>query len=222
MLFFDRFRQSRPALLQKAFDDVCLMLDVCYRMFTEATATLLENEVLQIDLEAEDTTVNRKEQEIRRAIYEHLRLHPQEELEMSLTMLCIIQDVERIGDMAKSFVETAAMARKTRIGPHVEPLREIRDRIRQTFDWTRTSFSLKDERDARRAMEAHTGIKQLLAWYLADLADREDGNPNDAVVLTLSARLLSRTSSHLSNVASSVALPFEQLRRSPTWTHSAV
>ncbi|WP_457654497.1 PhoU domain-containing protein [Rhodocaloribacter sp.] len=218
MLFFDRFRQSRPPLIRQAFDDVHLMLNVSHRMFVEATAALLENEILQIDLHAEDEIVNRKEREIRRAVYEHLSRHPQRELELSLTLLCIIQDVERIGDMAKSFAETSELAHKTRISPLVLPLRTFRDRIGEMFSWTRESFARKDEQEARRAMEAHTGVKLGLSAYVSDLADRRDVDPNEAVVLALAARLLSRTSSHLSNIASSVALPFDQLRCSPTWT----
>jgi len=218
VLFFDRFRQSRPPLIRQAFDDVHLMLNVTHRMFVEATAALLENEILQLDLRAEDEIVNRKEREIRRAVYEHLSRHPHQELELSLTLLCIIQDVERIGDMAKSFAETSELAHKTRISPQVLPLRAHRDRIGEMFSWTRESFARKDEQEARRAMEAHTGVKRGLSAYVSELADRPDVLPNEAVVLALAARLLSRTSSHLSNIASSVALPFDLLRCSPTWT----
>jgi len=36
-------------------------------------------------------------------------------------------------------------------------------------------------------------------------------------VYAMSARLMSRVSSHLSNIASAVASPFDQIRRAPTW-----
>jgi hypothetical protein len=36
-------------------------------------------------------------------------------------------------------------------------------------------------------------------------------------VLAVSSRMIGRVSSHLSNIISSVAMPFDQIRRSPTW-----
>lgn len=37
----------------------------------------------------------------------------------------------------------------------------------------------------------------------------------------MSARILARTSAHLSNIVSGVALSFDQVRNAPTWTASA-
>ncbi len=194
------------------------MLDVGYDMFAEAAATLLENEILGIDLEERDAVINEKEQEVRRLIHRYLSEHTRQELELSLILLCVIQDAERIGDQAKSLAEAARLADSMRLGPDVAPLRDLRDRILAMFDETRTCFAREDVALARQAMEEHLAIKEALRTYLDRLAHHPTMNANYAVVLTLAARLMSRTSSHLSNIASSMAMPFEYLRGTPTWT----
>ena len=49
------------------------------------------------------------------------------------------------------------------------------------------------------------------------LAGRDDLTGNEGVVYALSARMMSRVSSHLANIASTVASPFDQIRRSTSW-----
>jgi len=60
-------------------------------------------------------------------------------------------------------------------------------------------------------------MKDDVTTYLQDLADDDRLTANEGIVLALIARLLSRVSSHLSNIASAVVSPFDQIRRAPTW-----
>jgi phosphate uptake regulator len=66
-------------------------------------------------------------------------------------------------------------------------------------------------------MLTHEQLKQDITQYLRLLAEREGATVNEGVVYALGARLMSRVSSHLANIASTVALPFEQISRSSTW-----
>ena len=52
-----------------------------------------------------------------------------------------------------------------------------------------------------------------ISAYLHRLADNRDLTPNEGVVYALGARAMSRVSSHLANIASTVAYPFDQIRR---------
>ena len=218
MLFFDRFRRSRPPLIQQSFDDVQLMLEVSHEMFLAATATLLENEILDINLKEKDAIINRKEQEVRRAVLDHLQSAPGWELELSLVLLCIIQEAERLGDLCKTLAETSNMAHKVRVGPNVAPLRILRDRVVTMFEQTRSCFAEEDLQLARAVMEHNAIMKTQSADYLKALAHTMEVSANEAVLYSLAARMIGRTASHLSNIASSIALPFDQLRRAPTWT----
>jgi phosphate uptake regulator len=68
-------------------------------------------------------------------------------------------------------------------------------------------------------MEMHETMKDDVTAYLQTLARADDVDANAGIVYALTARLLSRVSSHLSNIASTVVSPFDQIRRAPSWTN---
>ncbi|MDX1439868.1 MAG: hypothetical protein R3284_08205, partial [Rubricoccaceae bacterium] len=104
-----------------------------------------------------------------------------------------------------------------RMGAQVEALRAIRDRVLALFPQARAAFMDADSNAARRVMEEHDALKNEVKGYLKGLSQETDISINLAVVLSISARMIGRASSHLSNIISSVVLPFDQIRRSPTW-----
>lgn len=217
MLFFDFLRGDRPSLIQQALKDMQLMLDTSLQMFEDASAELLENEVLENNLYVQDQTVNKKETEIRRAVLEHIAIDPKREMIFSLVLISIVQDAERIGDLAKSISEIARMAKGPRHGKYVDQLRDLRDRVAAVFRDTIKAFTDADEEQARKVMDESVAVKQELTAFMKHMADEDSLDANTAVVLALGARMVSRTSSHLSNIASSVAMPFDQIRRPPGW-----
>lgn len=218
MGFFDFFTKEQPPLVEQAFNDVKLMLQNGHEMFAASTARLLDNEILDVDLKALDEEINQSEQDLRRAVLEHLNVEPERELIFSLKLISIVHEAERIGDLAKTLAKTADLAHRQRMGPLVEPLRDLRDRILHMFDLAREGFISENESVARDLMRVHEGIKDDVTAYLKMLADREGITPNEGVVYAMAARMMSRVSSHLANIASTVACPFDQIRRSPTWS----
>jgi phosphate uptake regulator len=103
------------------------------------------------------------------------------------------------------------------MGDRVRPLRDMRDRILRMFKYARKGFVESEQEEARKLMEEHEQMKDDVTAYLKALADREDITPNESMVYAMSARLMSRVSSHLSNIASTVVSPFDEIRRAPTW-----
>lgn len=217
MGIFDFFTGDQPPLVEQAFEDVKAMFVDGHEMFAAATAHLLDNEILDVDLKALDEKINRREQNLRSAVLEHLNVEPGRELIFSLKLISIVHEAERIGDLAKSLAKTAALARGQRIGPFVEPLRDLRDRILGMFDIARNAFVTSDESAARRLMEEHEKVKADVTEYLSNLAASDDITGNEGVVYAMSARMMSRVSAHLANIASTVANPFNRIRNSPTW-----
>ena len=212
------FTGEQPPLIQQAFDDVKRMLTSGHEMFAAATGRLLDNEILEVNLKELDKGINAREQDLRRSVLEHLNVDPDRELIFSLKLLSIVHEAERIGDLAKSLAKTAELAHRQRMGKQVEPLRVIRDRILEMFALAQGGFVEGDETVARQLMRQHEAIKDETTNFLKNLADDETVTANEAVVYGLSARMLSRVSSHLANIASTVACPFDQIRRSPTWS----
>ena len=217
MSIFRFFEGTQPPLVDQAFNDVKKMLSNAQNMFAAATAHLLDNEILDVDLAVLDQEINKLEQDLRRSVLEHLTIDPERELVFSLKLISIVHEAERIGDLAKSLGKVAGLAQQPRMGERVGPLRDIRDRILVMFERTQVSFAQVDEKLARELMGSHERLKADVTNYLDVLARNDEITPNEGVVYALTARMMSRVSSHLANIASTVVCPFDKSRRAPTW-----
>lgn len=221
MGFFDFLRRDTSELSRQSLYDMTLMLETAHHMFVEASATLLENEILEMDLLAQDEIVNDKERAIRRTVLELVSSDPQHETVFGLRLVSVVNEAERIGDLAKKLGEIAQLAHKPRLNEAVHPLRKHRNRVTEMFEKTREAFAEGDIEKARAVMELHVAVKPLFKKYIGNLAQNTSLSPNEAIILALAAREMSRIASHLSNIVSSVALPFEEMRRNPTWTEDS-
>lgn len=213
MRLFSFFTGKQPPLINDALSAVDAMLKVSKEMLEASLACLLDNEALEMDLSARDAEVNDGEQEVRRLVLEHLVIDPEREQIQSLILVSAVQEAERIGDLAKSLAAASTLADAPRLSSHVEPLRELRDRLFRMLEDTRKGFVAADAKAAARVMEEHTKNKTFVAEYLQRLAHADDVSSNEAVVYAISARMMTRISSHLANIVSSTLVPFDQIRR---------
>lgn len=133
----------------------------------------------------------------------------------SLKLVSIVHEAERTGDLAKSIAKAGKLAHRPRMGPRVELLRDMRDRVLVMFDYAHDGFVSEEAEAAHKLMQMNETIKDDVTMYLSELADDERVTANEGMVLALLARLLSRVSSHLPNIASAVVLPFDRILRAP-------
>jgi phosphate uptake regulator len=204
---------AKPPLIREAVAHVDAMLDTSARMLAAATGLLLYNEPLELDLTAEDATINAREQDVRRLVVEHLAVDPDRELSFSLVLVAAVQEAERLGDIAKTLAQVASLAKGPRLGAAAGPLRDLARKVLSMSEDTRKAFLRGQVGAAQRVSEQHAAIKEEVKGYLQALAAQEQVSPNEAVVYALAARLLGRCSSHLANIVSSVIVPFDQIRR---------
>src|SRR6056297_2961394 len=213
MSLFSFFTGKQPPLIADAIQEVDGMLEVSREMLEAALACLLDNEGLEIDLSARDDVVNEGEQAVRRLVLEHLSIDPERERIQSLILVAAVQKAERIGDLAKSLAAASTLADAPRLSHHAEPLRQLRERLFRLLGETRRGFVKADAQAAHRVMQEHDEVKTFVADYLETIAHADDVTSNEAVVYAISARMMSRISSHLSNIVSSTLVPFDQIRR---------
>jgi len=217
MTFFDLFRREHSPLNKQAFDEMQNMLKIGKEMFAAATGYTLDNKSLDLDLNTVDNEVNRGEQQLRRDVLTHLTIDPKRELVFSLKLLSIVHEAERIGDLAKTIAVIGSLAKEPRTGTFIQQLRTVRDQILVIFEMVEECFREEDEKGAASLMDKHETVKAELTQYIQNLAQYDDITPNEGIVYALCARSMSRVSSHLANIASTVVSPFELLRRSSTW-----
>ncbi len=217
MGLFDLLRSGYPPLVAQATEEIQAMVFLGRDMFASAAAHLLENEILEDDLSELDQNINLGEQRIRRAVFEHLSIHPEQDLIFSLKLVSIVHEAERIGDLAKSLAKVASMAKGPRLGDRVMPLREFRDQVLLLFDRLEEGFFRGSIEEAEEIMATHKYLKDEVALYIQDLADDNEITGNEGVVYALSARMLNRVSAHIANIASTVVSPLDQIRRTAAW-----
>lgn len=190
------------------------VLTTARKMWLAATNHLLYNDPLDLDLEELDDVVDDQERTIRRLVHDHVGTNPRRDLDLSLMIVSVVQDGERIGDLSTSIGGLADLADSPLIGRHTHILRSLRDRISSMFDDTRAGFIDGDSAAAERVMASNRQIKPEMKGFVAELSESDETSVNEAVILANAALMMGRVSSHLSNIASTVVLPFEQIRGS--------
>ena len=202
---------QRSPLIEAAFDDISSMLRHSSRMLDLALAALLDNQPLERDLDEMDDPVDESERMVRRSVLEHLSFNPQQDLVASLVLVSMVQDAERIGDFARGIGEIVPLARSPRSGAFADRLRGIAQELRPLFEETEDGFRNDDPERARAVMEKASALKAELQEFTADVA-ASDLTADMAVVYASAARILRRIGAHLSNIASSVAQPYDRIR----------
>lgn len=213
MTFFKQlFNPFTPSpLVESAFTDVSGMLTQSAQMLDHALHVLVDNEPLSLDLEGMDDVVDEAERRVRRTILQHLALNPQQDLVASLVLVSMVQDAERIGDVARGMVELVQVARSPRTGPFADELRELGARLQPLFAITERAFRTAGADEARQVIAEHARLRDALKAYRARLAD-SDLTPDMAIVYAGSAQILRRVGAHLANIASTVVQPYDRIR----------
>lgn len=202
---------QRSTLIESAFEDISSMLRHSGKMLDLALAALLDNQPLERDLDEMDDAVDEGERMVRRSVLEHLSFNPKQDLVSSLVLVSMVQDAERIGDFARGIGEIVPLAHSPRSGPFADRLRGFADELRPLFGETERGFRDDDAERCRRVMEKASELKGELQTFTADVA-ASDLSADMAVVYASAARILRRVGAHLSNIASSVAQPYDRIR----------
>ena len=158
-----------------------------------------------------DRSINEKERTVRRMLAEHLSINPKQDVAGALAMMSLVKDAERIGDYSKNIFELAfIMGKEIREMTYIERLEDLRERIADRFGPLREAFVESDEEIAREILEEYQTIKKECGdiqdeLFVAELPTRE------AICTVLIVRSFKRINSHMSNIASGVVYPLDQI-----------
>jgi phosphate uptake regulator len=199
------------------------MLDDAHWMFQYVHEAMLCREKSASDREKffkTDQSINRREQEIRGKILNHLVMNPCDAITECLTFMSVVKDAERLGDYCKNILEAVEHPKFTENfhgwpPPVAAELKEVQTRIFTMFTKTRDVFISQDEEDARVVLNLYLEVKKECDGILDTILDTENIAPSSAVFCALIARFLRRIASHLENINSSVLLPLHQLDFNP-------
>ena len=204
-------RKTRGLLLQ-ALEETRGMLKREEKMFSAAVDSLMYNREADIDLNQYDKEINRGEKMVRRMMLEHLTVNPKQDLPACLVLISIVIDVERIGDYSKSIFELGRLYDEELVSDkYVDECHKMRQMIHPMFQQTIDGFIESRLDEAKGVMDKHKEIKANCDRLIRALVTDGDLPGGKSVVLTLLARYFRRVSAHLSNIASSVVNPFDEI-----------
>lgn len=200
--------------MSHVLDDFKNMLDDTKDMFVLVCRKLVHNEDTP-DLENKvygvDKQVNALEKDIRKRIVEHLVMQPSVDISMSLLLMSVVKDAERVGDYAKDLFDVS----KLLLAPidmetYVSLFNHVEEEIVELFNQTKKAFIESDENNAVKSWEYQKDIGERCERIIEKLS-KSALSVNEAVCFTLIARYFKRIVSHLTNIATSVIVPLTDL-----------
>ena len=190
------------------------MLDNAEKMFAWAQTALLENVSgpgLAEKIYVVDKEVNELEKNIRKKVVEHLVLRPASDVPMSLLLMSVVKDAERLGDYAKNlFQVTKLLQQPININQYKGIFNNIEGEISDLFKRTKQAFMESDSQQAEKSWQTERDIVKRCDQIITRLAGTKLA-VNESVCFTLIARYYKRLAAHLTNIATSVILPISDL-----------
>lgn len=221
------FRQLLSALtsssgLERAFSELTEMLDHGAWMFVRANEVLESKappEEVREAIYRRDLAINDLERSIRRKVLRHLTVNPGYDVPISLALITVARDAERIGDYCKNVFEVGAFYNlEFHVPKYQEPLERISQQTQEMFALVSAGCSKSDEDKARQALESSKEIRAECDRIVQDLLEDEDQdqiNFHEAVAYSLLARHYKRVAAHLANIATAVLGELEHLDLEP-------
>jgi phosphate transport system protein len=158
-----------------------------------------------------DRRINHLQRKVRKQLVEHLAMAPGSDVPISLILMSITKDAERLGDYCKNLLEVAeAMERPLGLGSRGTELVRLLDEVERLFGPVAAATMKSDKAGAAEAVARGRKIASECDALIDDLIG-SDVPTREAVLLALSARYLKRIALHLTNVASSVVQPLHRL-----------
>ncbi len=211
--FIDALRK-RP-LLTQMFDEMEQMLDSGLEMYRMISAVLTGKEKLTEETHDRvyeiDRGINHLQRKIRKQLVQHLIVSPGTDVPISLVLMSIIKDAERVGDITKNLLEVAeAQEGAFREGKYDHQFLKLLIETESLFEPTVEAFRMSDKDMGHEALQKGRNLAQECDALIDNLVE-ESLVCKEAVLYALTARYLKRISLHLSNIASSVVMPLHKL-----------
>ena len=211
---------KKDTLMDRGYKRSFLMLNLTREMFLKAKESLRNREDSEVDVDVrdQDLEINKYEREVRRNVFNQLVVSGAENLPSGLVLVSIIIDIERIGDYTKNIVELAIdHPGKLKGGRFEKDLQRVEAAVEDNFDKTRSCFESNDKNSALKLLKEYKWVNDVCDESLEGLIQEADKDirPGDAVALGIYFRWLKRINSHLRNITTSVANPFDRIGFEP-------
>ena len=203
---------KKGSLMDQAYNEAVEMIDVLGKMFDKSVVYLHTGELPgeDEDIYKLDKRVNLLEQKLRRHIYNHLVLNKQQDLYMSLILVQIGVDLERVGDYIKNIYDLRRIIGDVSFGDREQELSGMESKIRDMVPAVKTALNEQDDISATRIQNEYFPLAKECDKRVEDILTGKDEVAHEAM-LALYYRYLKRVIAHFINVASAISNPYDRI-----------
>jgi phosphate transport system protein len=205
---------TRQGLMTKVVDEFAQMLEDDSFVFSNAWQAIQGKaaiEQISGPVRERDKSVNKRERVIRRMLVEHLTVNPSQDVSGCLIMMSLVKDAERIGDYSKNIFDLGVMLKgKSEKMKYIGQLSAIQCKLWEQLGQLQRAFPAGDEGLAKQILGEYASIKTNCSKILEDLL-ADSLQTREAVTTALLSRFLKRINSHISNIASGLVYPIDQI-----------
>jgi len=204
----------RRPLLDQMLSEMNEMLGQAVHMFRPIAEVLtgkqeMTNETHEM-VYSTDRCINHIQRKIRKQLVEHLVVATGTDVPISLVLMSVSKDAERVGDMCKNMLEVAEAGGALPEGAYRARFEKLLAETEELFEPTAAAFRESDKDLGAMAVEKGRALAREYDRLIDSLI--EDRMPTkDAVLMALLARYLKRLCLHLANIATSVVMPLHRL-----------
>lgn len=157
-----------------------------------------------------DKRINKAERAIRREIFLKAVVNGESYLNFCFTLMSVVKDAERLGDIAKNFYDLAVQAQEPVNGMRDQMLAMLDELLAETLRCQEV-FEQEDEEGAKelifKVSEIEDFCDEQILWFL-----KKEAEPAQLdVVYVLALRYFKRYASHLRNITSAVVQPLHKI-----------
>ena len=205
---------SGKSYLEKVLDEFSRMVETAEKMYLMVMEDYFEpnpDKDFKQTIYDMDQQINKHERYIRKRIVEHLSIDPKKGLNVSLILMSVVKDAERVGDLIKNILETGRMLeRPFEREEFTLYFNDFPTRLAGYFSTTLKTFVEFDEEKAYQLVTDARAFAKECDAIIQRLADSQL-TANRAVCFTVTARFMKRIASHLVNIATAVIVPLSDL-----------
>ena len=205
---------KKGSLMDQAYNEAIEMIDVLGNMLDKSLDYLHSGKVpaKEQEIYTLDKRINLLEQKLRRHIYNHLVLNKQQDLYMSLILVQIGVDLERVGDYIKNIYDLIRITGNLDFESREEELIALEDKVKAMIP--KVKIALKDQDDiiATQIQNDYFPLVKLCDRKVEEILTGTNDVPcQRAVMLSLYYRYLKRVIAHFINVASAISNPYDRI-----------
>jgi len=206
---------KKGSLMNQAYNEAVEMIDVLGNMFDTSVNCLHSGKVpgKGEDIYTLDKRVNLLEQKLRRHIYNHLVLTEQQDLYMSLILVQIGVDLERIGDYIKNIYDLRRIIGDLDFEGHEKELADLEGKIKTMIPGVKAALKNQEAVSATEIQKEYFPLAKLCDQRVEEIltGSSESESSKQTAMLVLYYRYLKRVIAHFINVASAISNPYDRI-----------